>query len=51
MNLVINKMMKLQHINATDCYAIFKRFSRTPVIQYGLSILAEPCGTNRVKNL
>ena len=51
MNLVVNEMMKLQHVNATDRYAIFKRLARSPVIQNGFSILAESSGTNRIKNL
>ena len=51
MNLVVNEMMKLQHVNAADRYSIFKRLARSPVIQYGFSILAESSGTNRIKNL
>ena len=50
MNLVVDEMMELEHVNAANRHTIFKRLSRASVVEDCLAILGQPCSTNRTKH-
>ena len=49
MNLIGNQMMQLEEVRAANGYAVFKRFTRTAIIENRLGIISKACGLNRTE--
>ena len=51
MNFIVNKVVELEHIDATDSNAIFKRFASSAVEEEGFTVFVETGELNSVHDV